>query len=72
MGTLKGSLATAFLIVVLGLGVWVFFYVTSLPLNFSETTFVVLVCAAIVSFGKWMWGRLRGTKASGTKAGTKA
>jgi len=59
---LKRSFVTVLAIVSLSLLTWLFFYLESVPLNPSETTIVVSVCAGLVLLGKWAWLRLRGAK----------
>jgi hypothetical protein len=46
--------------IVLSLGVWMFFYVTTpgTPLTLQETTVVVGACAPVVVLGKFLWARL--------------
>ena len=58
---LKTSLATVLVTIVLSLGVWMFFYVTTpgTPLTLPETMVVVGACAPVVLLGKYLWARLR-------------
>jgi hypothetical protein len=58
---LKTSLATVLVTIVLSLGVWMFFYVTTpgTPLTLPETMVVVGACAPVVLLGKCLWARLR-------------
>jgi hypothetical protein len=58
---LKTSLVTVLVTIVLSLGVWMFFYVTTpgTPLTLPETTVVVGACAPVVVLGKFLWARLR-------------
>jgi hypothetical protein len=59
----KASAGTLALVLVLSLGVWTYFYLSSgPPLNASETAVVVGVCAGAVFLARWVWARLRGTK----------
>ena len=47
------------LITALSLVAWCAFYAFSEPLEPDETVVVVGVCAGVVFFSKWIWGRLR-------------
>jgi hypothetical protein len=59
---LKGYSVTFFVVIALALAVWVFFYVTTIPLNATETSVVVGVCAVMVVAAKWIWTRARKLK----------
>ena len=55
---LKGTIATTFVIIVLSLGIWLFFYLASMPLDASSTMVVVGICIALVYAGKFIWSRM--------------
>jgi hypothetical protein len=60
---MKASAGTLAVILVLSLGVWMYFYVSpGAPLNASETAVVVGVCAGAVFLARWIWARFRGTR----------
>lgn len=59
---MKNSVGTAFVIIVLSLVAWVFFYLTSGPLQAPETMVVVGFCACVVIAAKALWTRLRKPK----------
>ena len=53
-------------ILVLSLGVWMFFYLSpGAPLDASETAVVVGVCALVVFVLRWAWARVRGARNGG-------
>jgi hypothetical protein len=59
----SGSVGTLAAILALSLAVWTFFYLgPGAPLNASETSVVVGVCAVAVLGARWVWGRLRGSR----------
>jgi hypothetical protein len=60
---LKRSAVKASIIIALGLAIWAFFYVKSVPLTPPETTVVVGTCAASVLVGDWIWSSLRKRRA---------
>lgn len=59
---MKTSLNTAVLIILASLAAWIFFYLTTGPLQAPETMVVVGLCALIVISVKWLWAKVRGSR----------
>jgi hypothetical protein len=59
---MKTTISTAVLIILCSLAAWVFFYMTTGPLQAPETMVVVGLCALAVISAKWLWIKLRKAK----------
>jgi hypothetical protein len=67
---MNASTATLAAILVLSLGVWLFFYLSpGAPLTGAETAVVVGACAGAVLLARWLWARLRRSGTSDDRAG---
>jgi hypothetical protein len=49
-------------VLMLSLGVWVFFDLTSAPLDTSETTVIVGICFVLVFLGRTAWSYFAKTR----------
>jgi len=59
---LKESLVVIAVVLMLSLGVWVFFDLTSAPLDTSETTVIVGICFVLVFLGRTAWSYFAKTR----------
>jgi hypothetical protein len=59
MERIKTPVSVMVVILLLSLLAWVYFYLTSVPLNAGETTIVVGVVAITVFCVRWLWTKLR-------------
>jgi Na+/proline symporter len=57
--SVRTTISTAVVILILSLAAWLYFYVDSVPLNAAETTVVVGLIALIVVLAKWVWTKKR-------------
>lgn len=58
-GPFRVSMGVAIAVFVLTFLVWIFFYLTDMPLRSGNTAFVALLVLAVVSGGKWLLARTR-------------
>ncbi len=60
--------AVAAIVLVLSLGIWVYFYEADMRLTAPETTVVVGACLAVALLARWVWIRFRTRAAKGDAA----